>query len=137
MLQESFLYHLRRISRIKKFLTRSAVNSWSVHLCCKLLILARLPFCRLDKLRKVMNAAACLILDRRRMDSATEALIAPPLASSKISDRVQDCSLSLPLSHRLCSSLSKQPRLNHYLKLLHSYIKPTISEDTENQEILW
>jgi len=72
-------FHLRRIARIRKFLTPGATIQLVKAFVLSQLdygnsILAGLPSCRLDKLQRVQNATARLIVGSRRSESITPTL---------------------------------------------------------------
>ncbi len=60
-------FHLRRIARIKKFLSQSVASQLDYGNA----LLIGLPSAQLDRLQRVQNAAAGLITGAKRRDSIT------------------------------------------------------------------
>ena len=73
-------FHLHRISRIRKYLTQSAIRQLvhafvTAQLDYGNSLLAGLPAVRLDRLQRVQNAAARLITGSRKFDPITSHLV--------------------------------------------------------------
>jgi hypothetical protein len=76
---KSLYFHLRRISRIRQYLTTDAANKLAVSLILSRLdycntLLANLPLDKINKLQKIQNSAARMVLRRPRHISASECL---------------------------------------------------------------
>ena len=113
-------YHIRRISRIKKFLFRSSIfkllHSFVFsHLDYCNSILVGLSSSSIDRLQRVQNCAARLVTGARRFDSITPHL--KSLHWLPIKQMMQNRPHHVTLSKQLCSLLSD----------LYSFYHPTRS----------